>query len=373
MKTLLLFVVGALLLAPSFHIGASGRPEASDTQDSTGVTRTVTDGLDRDVSLPEDPRRIVIAGRAVLMMADVLWAFESAPERVIGVGRISQGRGNFPAAIDPGYEERITILERRVGPEQVASLNPDVVILKSMERENLGIPLERLGIPVIYVDLESPEQYQRDLAVLGAVVNEEGRAAELAGYFRRVSAEVVDTASRIPSSDHLSTLMLYYRASGGEVAFDVPPAGWMQTRIVEMAGGTPVWKEANPGGGWATVGFEQIAAWNPDVIVMIEYGGSALEIVSRLKEEPRWQALDAVRRDRFYAMPMDYYSWDQPDVRWLLGLQWLAGVLQPRAFTELDIDARTREFFRVLYGMEDPAYEELILPVLAGSNVGAER
>lgn len=332
-------------------------------------TRTVTDGLGREVTIPADPQRIVTAGRAVMMTANALWAFESAPARMVGVGRISQGRGNFLRRIDPDYD-RITVLERNVGPEQVASLAPEVVILKSIMRGPLGNTLERLGLPVIYVDLENPEQYQRDLAVLGSVVREEQRAQELRAYFRRITDEISDATSRIGSRDRPSTLLLYYRTSGGEVSFNVPPAGWIQTRLVEMAGGTPIWREANPGSGWGTVSFEQIAAWNPEVIILIEYDGAAPEVLDRLREQPRWQALEAVRNGRFHAMPMDYYSWDQPDVRWLLGLQWTAKTLQPAVFPDLDLDARTREFFRTLYGLDSAAYDELIAPVLSENLTG---
>ena len=34
--------------------------------------------------------------------------------------------------------------------------------------------------------------------------------------------------------------MIQYSEEGGEVAFEVPPAEWIQTRLVELAGGTPV-------------------------------------------------------------------------------------------------------------------------------------
>lgn len=327
--------------------------------------RTVVDGLNRTVRVPADPRRIVTAGRAVMMTANALWAFDEAPSRVVGVGRISQGRGNILPRLDRQYD-RITELAPNVGPEQVVSLNPDLVILKSVVRGTLGEPLERLGIPVIYVDLESPEQYQRDLGVLGAALGEEDRARELQEYYETTAAGIEAVTAAVVPRDRPSTLILYYRGTGGDVAFNVPPAGWMQTRLIEMSGGVPVWREANPGSGWATVSFEQIATWDPQVIILVEYGGAAAEIRDELARQPRWQELQAVRTGRFYAMPTDHYSWDQPDVRWILGLQWTAAILHPALFPEMDPHQVTRHFYRTLYRLDDDSYNQLIAPALAG-------
>lgn len=335
----------------------------------SAATRTITDGLGREVTIPADPRRIVTAGRAVMMTANVLWAFESAPDRVAGVGRISQGRGNFLPMIDPDYGN-LVVLERNVGPEQVASLAPDLVILKSVVRSGLGEPLERLGIPVIYVDLESPQQYQRDLAVLGAVVGEQERARELQHYFRAVTERITGRTTVLDDDQRPSTLLIYHRVSGGEVSFNVPPAGWMQTQLVEMAGGVPVWRDANLGGGWGTVGFEQIAAWDPEVIILVEYDGNAPHVRSRLETEPRWRELRAVENNRFHAMPLDHYSWDQPDVRWLLGLQWTARMLQPDLFREMDLEEAVREFYAELYRVDESAFDALIAPTLTGDFPG---
>jgi len=62
----------------------------------------------------------------------------------------------------------------------------------------------------------------------------------------------------------------------------VPPLDWLQTNMVEMAGGIPVWKDV-PTDGWTTITLEQIAVWNPKVILLVDYKGNAVDIVSQLK------------------------------------------------------------------------------------------
>ena len=352
-----------LLILP-VTAGATGLGEADEPLPEASIT--LTDALDRTITLPGPPRRLVTAGRAVLMIADVLYAFETAPDRLVGVGRISQGRENFLPAIDPDYDEK-TILERSVGPEQIAALNPDAVILKTFMRESLGSRLEALGIPVVYVQLETPEQYQRDLRTLGVLLGEPARAEQLAQFYQNVVEEVTAHVATVRAgSGAPDTLLLYSRPSDGDSAFQVPPATWIQTRMIEIAGGNPVWRQANPGGGWGTVGFEQIAAWDPEHIMIVAYDGSAANLRDRLMDQPRWRALRAGAEGNIHAFPTDFYSWDQPDTRWILGLQWLAHTINPTVEYPRSMESAAREFFFEFYRLDDSAFASVISPMLTG-------
>lgn len=353
-----IFVVLVCLAAGVHATGAIPEPAARGT-------RVVTDGLGREVEIPGHPTRIVTAGQAVLMIADALYMFESGPERIVGIGRIDQGRGNFLPAIDP-YYGRKAVLERTVGPEQVAALNPDLVVLKTFLKERLGDGIERLGIPVVYVDLETPEQYQRDLAVLGEVLGEELRAASLARYYSDVVEAVSRRVAPVPQADRAGALFIYANATGGDVAFDIPPAGWIQTQMVEIAGGDPVWTAENPAGDWRRIGFEQIAVWDPDRIFLVSYRQDAGAIRDGLLGQQRWQELKAVRDGEVHVFPADYYSWDQPDARWALGLQWLATRMHPDLFADLDLRQVVYRFFGFAYGMTAEQTEQVIFSILTG-------
>ncbi len=331
-------------------------------------TRTVTDALGRAVSIPTDPERIVIAGRAVMMTANALYMFPGAPSRIVGIGRIDQGKGNFLPAIDPAYGSK-AVLEQNVGAEQVAGLSPDLVILKSMMKESLGDGLERLGVPVVYVDLETPEQYQRDLRLLGQIVGQTQRGDDLARYYaeqtERVRAEVARVAGGRDAA-RPRTLFLYANVSGGQTVFNIPPVGWIQTSLVEMAGGLPVWTDENRGGGWRSIGVEQIAAWDPEVITLVAYRQDVVAIRDSLLERELWSTLGAVGSGSFHAFPLDYYSWDQPDVRWILGLHWLARTLHPTAFADEPMGDLVYSFFDFAYGMSRDQTDSVIGTTLEG-------
>ena len=323
---------------------------------------TITDALGREVALPARPQRIVLTGRALFMVADAVYTFPEAGKRIIGMGQTAQGSGNFVKLIDPDYGSK-AVLERDAGAEQVAALKPDLVILKSTAAEATGKPIEALNIPVIYVDFETPEQYVRDLTILGQVFGNPTRAQAVIDFYQRKVAQIEQAVADAPRP---RALLLYYNDRDGNIAFNVPPLNWIQTRMVQIAGSQPVWSDAKLGKGWTQVTLEQIAAWDADFIFIVSYFKNPSEVVSALKADPNWQALRATREGRLFAFPADLYSWDQPDTRWILGLTWLAGRLHPERFPNLDIEAEAKAFYRELYGLDEAFFIAQIRPTFQG-------
>ena len=336
-------------------------PPPAAAVESTPIV--ITDALGRQVTLPSAPQRIVITGKALIMIADAAYTFPEASQRIIGIGSAGQGSSNFLSLIDPDYAQK-AVLDNTAGPEQIAAMHPDLVLLKSYLAESVGNPIEAIGIPVIYVDFETPEQYARDLAILGQVFQNEARTAQVADYYQARVEHIQQALGTVESRPRV--LMLYYSDRDGNVAFNVPPLAWMQTQIVQLAGGTPVWAEANLSNGWTQVALEQIAAWDAEQIFVIAYDTDPSEVVASLESDANWQALRAVQQNHLHAFPADLYSWDQPDTRWILGLTWLAGRLHPELFPGLDITAEAQDFYQQLYNLDADFFQQNIFPTFKG-------
>jgi iron complex transport system substrate-binding protein len=238
--------------------------------------------------------------------------------------------------------------------------------MRSMMAEKLGNALEQLNIPVVYVDLETTDQYFRDVSVLGRLLGNDRRAAEIVDFYQSRLSHIVQALEQLPDDQKPSVLLVQYSEQGGEVAFDVPPASWLQTVEVEIAGGIPTWKEAAQGGGWTVVNFEQIAAWNPDQIFVVSYSSNSATVVEQLNNDVQWQGLKAVQDGQIYGFPGDIFSWDQPDPRWILGVSWLAGKIHPDQFPEPNMQQQVIDFFSQMYGMSQATVEQEILPRLTG-------
>ena len=136
--------------------------------------------------------------------------------------------------------------------------------------------------------------------------------------------------------------------------------------MVQMGGGRPAWKDAQLGQGWTEVNLEQIAVWDADQIYIVAYTKSSSDVVKQLKADPQWQALRATKQDTLYAFPADFYSWDQADSRWILGLMWLAAKMQPERFKGLDMNSEIAAFYRELHKLDDASYQKNVKPILKG-------
>jgi len=350
MKKLLYVLLFAFLL--------TGLLSAAGKSETATPTIQIKDTTGNTAQLAGIPKRITFAGRSGNMVADVLYMFPEASERIVGTGTTNQRNGDFIEMLDPLYKSK-TYLERNAGPEQIAATKPDLVIMKNILKKSLGTPIAQLDIPVLYLNLETPEYYEKDFEMLGKVFDNEKRASELISYYKNEQKYVTDRTNTLTEKPDI--LFIYHTTRDGIAAFNIPPEGWIQTRMVEMAGGNPVWTNGHPGGGWSKVNMEQIASWNPDQIYLVAYKENVDKVLSTMYNSTKWKGLKAVKNKQLKAFPVDYYSWDQPDSRWILGLNWLAQQIHPELFRDLDIKEKAESFFKDLYYLSDKQYKEEIL------------
>src|SRR5512136_313306 len=195
---------------------AAPTPTAAPAATPTPAGFTVTDALGRKVTFAQPPQRIVVVGKALFMIADAIYLFPEASPRVAAIGKTVQNKRDFIPVIDPNYSSK-TILESNAGAEQIAAAKPDLVLLKSSVAESLGKPVEALGVPVVYIDFETPEQYWRDLATLGQLFQNEARARQLIAFFQQRVDRVTKAVTDLKDDQKPRVLLLYYSEQSGAV------------------------------------------------------------------------------------------------------------------------------------------------------------
>ena len=337
----------------------------SAAQESSGKEVTIIDALGRSITFDQLPRRIVVPGKGAWMVGHPLYLFPEASERVLAMEARGSTVSEFIVALEPGFMDK-PHLEMNAGPEQIAPLKPDAIVTKSYMKAQIGDGLEAIGLPVIYVELETPEQFFSDVTTIGQLFGNEARAREIVAFYRERMDRIEEGLKDLKEEDKPSVLVIQYSDRGGEIAFKVPPASWMQTIEVEAAGGNPLWMEIAGGGGWELVNFEQIAAWDPDKILVIVFGSDSESVMETLRGDLKWQSLGAVRDGELHAFPSDFYGWDVPDPRWILGMTWAATKIHPDRFADVDMREEVYEFYGEMYGMDKAAVDEHVLPELRG-------
>lgn len=302
------------------------------------------------------------------MLLHAAYLFPEAAERIVGMEQRLQKDRSMLSLIDPLFDNKVQF-ERDASAEQIAPLHPEVVLLKSYLTE-LGETIDQLNIPVLYLDLETPEQFFRDLSTLGALFDNPSKTQEILDFYQTRLDQISESLADLQETDRPDVLLIQYDTRGGDVAFKVPSASWLQTSMVEIAGGNPLWAEAAQSGGWTVVNFEQIAAWDPDIVILVNYFDDPGLAIADLTADAKWQAMRAVQNDQLYGFPGDFLSWDQPDTRWILGLQWLASVIHPDRFPDLDMLDELGTFYGELYGVETAVFESEIVPLITGDLEG---
>lgn len=344
-----------LLAAPVAPAGSAPAPAAAPS------AIRVTDAAGRIVELARPPQRIVVAGHGPYMALDLLYMFPGASRRLVGVEKKGSSASDFVPLVDPTFAEK-TVLQSP-GPEQIAALHPDLVLAKGAVLEATGIALGEIHVPVVYLGLETPRQFYRDVANIGALLGQPSRAREITSYYQSRVARLRAGWRKVRETERPRVLVVEYAERGGAAAVRVPARPWMQTQEVEAAGGRPVWLDsAAPGSGWTVANLEQIARWDPDLIILVVwYTLDPARVVATLEADPQWRELRAVRSGALRAFPSDIYGWDTPNPRWLLGMTWMAKTLHPERFAALDVAAEVRDFYRTLYGMDESAISRGIM------------
>src|SRR6185437_16995146 len=109
---------------------------------------------------------------------------------------------------------------------------------------------------------------------------------------------------------------------------------------IRVAGGI---NAADVAGLGRPVSMEQVAAWDPDVIIV----GTAPNQQSRqaILDDPRWQHITAVKAGKVLVNPSGAYLWDRHSAEAALQVLWAAKQLHPAQFAALDISQETKRFY----------------------------
>lgn len=100
---------------------------------------------------------------------------------------------------------------------------------------------------------------------MGKVLGKEEKAEKAISYYRSAVDFVTNRTSKLKERPRV--LLVQY--SMKDKAFKAPGKEYFQNRLIEMAGGESV--SSNLPGGWNVVNVEQVAKWNPDVIIVVSY------------------------------------------------------------------------------------------------------
>ncbi len=311
MKRVLMLL--AALLAGSLLAGC-GAPAEKPTVPAEEIT--VTDDLGRSVTLQTPQRTAVLIGS----FADV-WC-------------LAGGKDTLVAAADDTWTQFALDLPEDVvhlggvkspNLEKLLAAEPDLVIGSTKTKADLELQdtLEQMGIPVLYFNVSTFDDYLRMLQICTRLTGHP-ECYETNGT--AIQAQVDDAMARV-SGDAPS--VLYVRASGSSCKVKNSKDSVLGEMLSDLGCRNIADSDKNL---LENLSMETILAQDPDYIFVVLQGSDTTKAQQSLQQalldQPAWGSLTAVREGRFHIMDQKLYNL-KPNARWGEAYETLADILYP--------------------------------------------
>lgn len=323
---------------------------------------TVMDSMGRKVTFNQSPQRVITLNG---YWAEVMYCLGVA-NRIVGVGKYVPYDQFLPE--DVRKKPTVgTTWEKAISWETVAGLKPDLILMGRWkggftqgEREviekskEFGFKVLALGIPDSNkTGTEMPYENIRIIRILGQVFDKEKRAEELASFLEGYYNKALDIASKIPASRRKNVLIVYGSSITGKYAtgtISISYRGSAYAETAELIGAHNVAFDYNFSTQYPKFDLEKLIAYfgnKTDVLIVVDWDAKRLnEAVKKIKSDPRWQQIKAVKEGHVVGILVS--SWSKN----------AAALYGPRFIT--GIYAFGHAIYPEYYPDWKPIYEELI-------------
>lgn len=224
--------------------------------------------------------------------------------------------------------------------ETLARLDPDVVVQWGDRGDDIVGPLRNAGLTTALLRYGTEPLARGNLTLMGDIAGKPERAKELIAWRDATIADIETAARDIPDGRRLKVVYLQRAASGLAAA----GANSYNDFYIHLVGGV---NSAADLMGAGAINAEQIAQWDPDVILLNGFEEQLTQ--ARVYDDVILSATRAARERRVYKMPIGGYRWDPPSQESPLTWMWLADLLYPEVF-RYDLRAEIARAYRLLYG-----------------------
>lgn len=312
------------------------------------AARQFVDDAGRTVALPDRVERVYAAGPPASVLV-----FALAPERLLGwtrAFRADEARWIAPHHAALPELGRLTGRGGTANLEAVLHARPDLIVDIGSTAPAFASIADRVqsqtGVPYVLLDGRLATTVQQ-IEKLAVILGTPERGGLLSTYARRVLDGLQAKIAALPAGQRPG---IYY--ARGPQGLVTGLAGSINVEMIEFLGARNV--AGRQRGGLAQVGLEQVALWDPAIIVTNDPN-----FYREVWTLPVWSTVSAVRGRRVHLSPHLPFGWFDypPGVNRLIGLLWLAEILYPAHF-RFDLEKEVAEFYALFYHRR-PAPEQV--------------
>lgn len=326
-------VSGGSAASSGSSVSASQGDGSTESQAAFPVT--VTDAAGREVTIEEEPQTLVSGYYITTSMLIAL----GLEDRLVGIEAKADTRPIYSLAAPELLELPSVGTAKEFDLEGCAALHPDLVILPLKLKDTVPA-LEELGLTAITVNPESLEELNETIELLGTAAGASMKAQELLDYNQQTEEELAGILADVEKPAVYLAGNSSYLSTAGSAMY--------QNTLLELGGGENVAAQLEDTY-WAEISYEQLLAWNPEVIILASDADYTKE---ELMADPQLQQLEAVQNGRVYAMPSAFESWDSPVPSALVGSRWVASVLHGEQYAFEQFQADAAAFYQQFYAID---------------------
>jgi iron complex transport system substrate-binding protein len=327
--------------------------------------KTITDTQGREITLDNAPEKIITRSpdeaRTVIALGygDKLIAGEQATKSCLcpmTFDNTAEGCIDcFESIIDGRMPDLPEISTRYdIYFEKIAALKPDLIFCGNLKDAEAFE--DKIGCPVVVLGGQGwnfgDDGYYNSIRVAGQALDAEDKADELIAFAKGKVDMIESVTDGLKPEERPK---VYFASRGAGAGFYDPKEGRDFTRTepkydpLSMAGGINIASEIN--GSTVNVALEQIIAWNPDFIFISNSDAGNNTGLEFIKNSPELSSINAIKNGNVYNCFYPHCRGTPPD-RNLLNMMYMAKVLHPEEFKDLDLEKEGNEIFKAFLGVD---------------------
>ncbi|MFC2687027.1 MAG: ABC transporter substrate-binding protein [Arachnia propionica] len=331
---------------PATSSGSGSVPAASQS----GATHVVDDELGQ-ITVPAESKRIATTApaytTAVLLLggADKLVALED------NYGKNEWIKGKYPQLANLP----VVFSGNEVNMEELTKQDPDLVIYASRYGENNLKQLQDLGIATVSSPKGSDkqgnkiDQLRARQVYLGEVIGgvQLNKAKKYSEEYLAIRSEIEAKTASIPETERPTVVQL----SGAGDSLQANNGSAIGQELITLAGGVNAGAgatgESKGPSGQTKIDPEQLLSWNPELLLV-----DSTKIRDSIKSDPVLSGLKAVQNNNIIVIPNGAMAWAYNGPEEYLNMYFFAKAVHPELFKDVDMEARTKAFYKEYFGFD---------------------
>jgi iron complex transport system substrate-binding protein len=309
-KSFQMWIGIGLLLTALVSFGCSSAPAPSISTQQAAASFQVVDQLGRTVKLDKTPQRIISLAPS---NTEILYALGLGNE-IVGVTSYD----NYPPEVK---QKAIIGGFSTTDIEKVVALSPDLIVAAPIHQKEIIPQLESRGLTVLGLNPVDVNGVSAAINLIGKVTGKAAAASVLVAQLDQRSKSISDATANLSQSNKPRVFYVVWHdplmTAGTSTMID---------DLITRAGGVNIASDLS---GYVNINLETVIQRNPQIIVVISSMGDS-QSFDYIKNEPRFQSIDAIKNKQIYSLNSDIFGRTTPRI--VDGLEQIATLIHPEIF-----------------------------------------